>query len=89
MQTVTYMSHFYAFVSLNNQALVSVELSLCVVFVRSGFNNKNSRTDLSHLYSKYGSCYQTLCYLSMSKRFILHVFMFTDIISIMYVITFP
>lgn len=62
---------------------MSVKLSVCVVFARSGFKNEKSRMILV-------SCVQStvvavkLCDLSMSKRFILYVSMFRHIISIMY-----
>lgn len=83
------MNYLYAFVPLNSQTAHVNEISVCILFARYGFNNRKSRKDLSLVGSKYGSCCQTLCDLSMTKRFILSVSMFRDIISIMYVIISP
>lgn len=89
MKTFSYMNHLYAFVPLNSQTAHVNEISECILFARYGFKNQKSRKDLSLVGSKYGSCYQTLCDLSMTKHFMLSISMFRDVISINYVITSP
>lgn len=83
------MNYLYAFVPPNSQTAHVNEISVCILFAKYGFNNRKSRKDLSLVSSKYGSCCQMLCDLSLTKRFILSVIMFRDIISIIYVITSP
>lgn len=59
------MNYLYVFVPLNSQTAHLNEMSVCILFAKYGFNKRKSRKDLSLVSSKYGSCCQTLCDLTV------------------------